>query len=203
MFGTSRAPIAHETPGLQSPTRIDRAFAASIRHLLYSLRRRSQGFAWFVLGASVATQLLVALVADTDPDMLRTVFVAEVRVLSLVGVLISVAAFVTPGRRSFWSVMVVRLLITGALVGAARNAAVLVHLMVLLPVLMEFPTYEHLTPAIIADSVVTISYVGFLSLYSALDPLYIVLGGSGCGLVCAQTAAVVDSELVGRCPQSE
>ena len=167
---------------------INESLAAALRETARRLRRRSQAFALFVLGVGVASQLLLVLAIDLEPSMVQSIFVAEIRVLALVGAAISMGAFIAPGRRSFWAIMVVRALVTTALIGASRNGRLMIQLMILAPVLLELPTYERLRPAIFINAAIVTGYAAFLVLASEHDSVFVAVGVGGAALVAALAA---------------
>lgn len=188
MTSSSESPVAH-LPGTAGPFgKIGDRARSLLRSAWSGLRRRSQGYAWFVLGASVVTQLLVVLLLDVDPEIVRSRFVSETRVLALAGVGISMAAFVAPGRRSYWAVSALRALVTVALVGSVREADTIVHVLVLTPVLVEMVTYERLVPAIVVDSIIMLCYIAFQVFASDRALLHIMLSGSTSALIAALAA---------------
>ena len=154
--------------------------------ILAGARRRSQGFALFTLLAAVAAQLLVFLIVNADPTVAGSTFISEIRVLSLVGAAISVGVFLAPSRRSFWAVMVFRVLTLMGFLGAARHGTVVLHLLMLMPVLMELATYERLLVAVTGDVIVVIGSVVFaLAPPSVHEPIYVVTAAAGSAFVAA------------------
>lgn len=188
--GLLRAKSQH-LPRLSLNGALDLRFFRTIVHHVtvgYSLLvRRTQGFALLTLAIAVTCQVgMVAFVAF-EPELVKSGFVVDVRILALFGTGLSVGALVVTSRKALWAIFALRALTIGALLGALRHGTPLLQLMAVIPPLIEASTYERFRVAVVINGVVL---CGFAAV--ALHPAHGTPRSAEVGAVlCALFAASV------------
>lgn len=149
-----------------------RAAAADALHRVSLFFRRAQGFAILTLAIGTICQLGVVVFVSIDPSLVGSPFVTEVLILSVIGLGVSLGSFIVGSRTGLWALFALRALVLAALLGALRDGSNMLHLMAVIPPLVEASTYERYRVAILVNAAVLASYalVAFSPLSVAPDP---------------------------------
>ena len=138
---------------------------------------------------------------SATPDLAGPLFVTEVRLLALIGVGLSLGAYVVRSRKAFWALFALRALIVVALLGALRDGSAMLRLMALVPPLIEATTYARYAAAIALNLVVLSYYAGVVFLGPGPEPDPATIGsllGAGFTATVYLLAQYYREALVGR-----